>query len=172
MHYLIKYCFKIKKKFKLFKSLFQFIMLKVSDRTFLLFLAIKLIFKFIVKRNWSAQEMYHYLLQRNLWNFLWIMQNLDLWSIKKQRRALNLQNDYITMFKIFLKHYCKKSAHQKHLTLLIAAQKYMWINKTQDFCSWCDYFKMINLFSCYSDQLSHVDYLNFCRIKLMLHHCF
>ncbi len=31
---------------------------------------------------------------------------------------------------------------------------------------------MINLFSHYSSQSSHVDFSNFCRIKLMLHHCF
>ncbi len=84
MHYLIKYCFKIKKKSEAFKSLLQFVMLKVSDRTFLLFLAIKLMNKSIVERNWSAQEMCHHLLQRNLWNFSWVVQNLDLRSIKKQ----------------------------------------------------------------------------------------
>ena len=76
------------------------------------------------------------------------------------------------MFKIFLKHYCKLFTHQKHLILLIAAWKYTWINKTQDFHLQRDYLKMINLFSRYSDQSSHVDYLNFCRVKLMLHHCF
>ncbi len=116
--------------------------------------------------------MYHHFLQQNLQNFLQVMQNLDLWLIEKQRGALNLQNDSITVFKIFLKHYCKRFAHQKHLTLLIAAQKYMWINKTQNFRSWCDHLKMINLFSRYSDQSSHVDYSNFCKDKLMLHHCF
>ena len=172
MHYLIKYCFKIKKKSESFKSLLQFIMLKVSDRTFLLFLTIKLINKLIVKRNWFAQEMYHYFLQQNLRNFLQIMQNLDLRSIKKQWHALNFQNNNVTMFKIFLKHYYERFAHQKHLILLIAAQEYTWINKTQNFCFWRDYFKMINLFSHYLNQLSHVDYSNFCKDKLMLYYCF
>jgi len=116
--------------------------------------------------------MYHHLLQRDLWNFSRVMQNLDIWSIKKQWCALNFQNDNVTVFKIFLKHYYKQSAHQKHLILLIAAWKYMWINKTQNFRSWRDHFKMINLFSCYSDQSFHVDYLNFCKDKLILHHCF
>ncbi len=54
MHYLIKYCFKIKKKSESFKSFFQFIMLKISDKVFLLFLTIKLMNKLIVKWNWSA----------------------------------------------------------------------------------------------------------------------
>ncbi len=31
---------------------------------------------------------------------------------------------------------------------------------------------MINLFSRYLNQLSHVNFSNFCRVKLMLHHCF
>ncbi len=66
MHYLIKYCFKIKKKSESFKSLLQFIMLRVSDKTFLLSLAIKLMNKLIVERNWSVQEMCHHLLQLNL----------------------------------------------------------------------------------------------------------
>ncbi len=151
MHYLIKYYFKIEKKFESFKSFLQFIMFKVSDRTFLLFLTIKLMNKLIVEWNWFAQKMCHHLLQQNLWNFLWIVQNLDLWSIKKQQCALNLQNDNITVFKIFLKHYCEQFAHQKHLTLLIATQEYTWINKTQNFRFWRDHFKMINLFSCYSN---------------------
>ena len=51
MHYLIKYCFKIKKKFESFKSFLQFIMLKVSERAFLLSLATKLMNKLIVERD-------------------------------------------------------------------------------------------------------------------------
>ncbi len=31
---------------------------------------------------------------------------------------------------------------------------------------------MINLFSHYLSQSSHVNFSNFCRVKLMLHHCF
>ena len=135
MNYLIKYCFKIEKKSELFKSLLQFIMLRISERVFLLSLVTKLMNKLIVERDWFAQEMCHHILQRDLWNFSQVMQNLDLWSIKKQKCALNFQNDYITMFKTFLKHYCEQSAHQKHLILLIAAWKYTWINKTQDFRS-------------------------------------
>lgn len=125
MHYLIKYCFKIEKKFELFKNLLQFIMLRISEKTLLLSFVIKLMNKLIVERDWSAQEMCHHILQRDLKNFSQVIQNLNLWSIEKQRCALNLQNDYIMMFKTFLKHYCKWSAHQKHLTLLIAAWKYI-----------------------------------------------
>ena len=172
MHYLIKYCFKIEKKSESFKSLLQFIMLKVSERALLLSLATKLINKLIVERDWSAQEMYHHILQQDLQNFSQVVQNLDLWSIKKQRCALNLQNDNVTVFKIFLKHYCERSAYQKHLTLLIATWEYTWINKTWNFRSWCDHLKMINLFSHYLSQSSHVNFSNFCKVKLMLHHCF
>lgn len=51
MHYLIKYCFKIKKKSELFKSLLQFVMLKVSNWNLLLSLATKLMNKLIVERD-------------------------------------------------------------------------------------------------------------------------
>ncbi len=51
MHYLIKYCFKIEKKSESFKSLLQFIMLKVSDKAFLLSFTIKLMNKLIVERD-------------------------------------------------------------------------------------------------------------------------
>ncbi len=83
MHYLIKYCFKIKKKSESFKSFLSFIMLKVSERAFLLSLATNLMNKLIIEQDWSAQEMCYHILQQNLWNFSWIMQNLDLQLIKK-----------------------------------------------------------------------------------------
>ncbi len=83
MHYLIKYCFKIKKKSESFKSLLQFIMLRISDKTFLLSFIIKLMNKLIVEWNWSAQEMYHHLLQQDLRNFSQVVQNLNLQSIEK-----------------------------------------------------------------------------------------
>ncbi len=172
VHYLAKYCSKAEKKSEPFKSLLQSVMLRVSDRAPLLSLAIKLMNKLIAERDWSAQEVCHHLLQLDLRSSSRAVQDLDLRPIENQRRALDLQNGHATVSKTFLEHYCERPAHQEHLTLLAAAREYTWINKTQDFRPRRDRPNVINLFPRYSGQSSHADYPNFCRAKLMLHHCF
>jgi hypothetical protein len=107
LSYIAKYCSKTQtKSFKLI-DVMRSVLSIVLSKNFMLSLMIKMMNKFISERNWSAQEICHHLFRRDLKRSSRVIQLVNLYSSKKQRRQLSLlKTNNTKLDDTYLKKYC------------------------------------------------------------------
>ncbi len=86
LNYIAKYCSKTKTKSLKLIDVIRSVLLIVSSKSLMLLLMIKMMNKLIIEKDWSAQEICHHLFKRDLKRSFRVIQLVNLYSSKKQRR--------------------------------------------------------------------------------------
>ena len=125
--YIAKYCTKSESKSLSYKDLLKALLGDVSSKNPMLSLTSKMMNKLISEREWSAQEVCHHLLGRNLKACSRGFTNLDVRPVEMQSRILlRLPNENISLSKTYLEKYCSRNTDQADLTLLHVARYCEW----------------------------------------------
>lgn len=172
--YIAKYCTKSETSSQSYKDLLKalFDTVSSSSENPLLSLVSKIMNKLISERDWSAQEVCHHLLDRNLKACTRGFTNIDVRPLDMQSRVMSkLTSESTVLSKTFLEKYCARQTDQAHWTLIHVAR----------YCEWKKGVfterarakpKIVKIYPQYSSDLEGRDYEDFCRAKMMLHHPF
>ncbi len=173
LHYIAKYCFKVETKSLKLKVIVQSVLSHVSSKALMLSLASRLMNKLIAKKDWSAQKVCHHLLKRELTHSFKIIQTFDLRSNVQRRYLFKLESNDVTSNITFVEKYCSRSSKQTKLILFQIFKYYVWNARKKKFKKRSrKRLKILNVFSLYSIDFAHKNYVDFYRMKLMLHHSF
>lgn len=164
--YLAKYCSKDEKWSEKLSDMAAKLLPTVNDRSPLKSFTHKLMNSFLVERDWSAQEVMQVLMSRDLVSSSREVKNLDLGSNQTQYREIDLDADEITPARTLLEHYCARPEEHAVLSVFVAVT---WYNFPRGKFTRRRKFRVVNVFPRYD---LNIDYKDYCRTKVMLHHPF
>lgn len=176
LSYLGKYVSKPEKSSVSYTELQTQVLPYVNDRAPLLSFVSKMLNKLIGERDWSAQEVSHILLQLPLQKSSRIVVNLDCRPEEAQSDLIVLESGEVSAQRSVLRRYRDRLADTAYgnsalpnLSLFECLRFWDWtIWKLRPRASP----RAINYFPRYSSDPKSLTYLDYCRVKLMLHHPF
>lgn len=170
--YIAKYCSKAETKSLKLADLVRGVLSLVSTKAPMHSLATKMMNKLIAERDWSAQEVCHHLLDRELKHSSRKTQAVPIYPADQQQRPLSMLEFGVTKpDTTYVEKYCARGKEQSDLTLYEISRKYDWMKNTfRRRIRGAD--KILMLYPIYPSKPQHPKYAEFCRVKMMLHHPF
>jgi ATP-dependent DNA helicase PIF1 len=174
LNYLSKYVSKPEKSSLSYTELQAQVLPYANTRAPLLSFVSKFINKIIGERDWSAQEVSHYLLQLSFQEGTRQVVTLDCRPTEVQNDMITVEDETVQTRKSPLQRYQSRMTDQVNQAL-VNTTLFDWL-RTWDWFKWTKRprapLRVINYFPRYSSDPAADQYNDYCRVRLMLHHPF
>ena len=168
--YITKYYTKAKKKSILYNELVREILPRINNRAPLLSLTSKLINKLLIERDWSAQKIYHILLNKILKNGLRIVLSVDYRPKKQYKITINIDSKESVTNKSTFDKYKSRPEQYKKISYYNFLRLYGYSIKNLYKLRPRAEARVLGYFPIYNNAPENDQYNDFCRVKLILHH--